>query len=245
MNDSSEDPDRTRLQAAAMAMLADGNSVEAVADLCNVPVDVVAAWARRELAPAAAPAEARPVRPWTPVHVRVWSLSFAVCIAMMLYGVFLIGKIVVSDAWNGRNGSPPIEQLERTEGVVQGWYDCREGRGGYPSRVTLQTAAGTRVMNLPCHLPVALFGRTPHRMTVLRWQREDRAVVYDVELDGAKLLAYADVRLREDDGHRLRIGLACLLAWVAFFAFAAWMDWTLRKARATGRVGMRGGGDAR
>ncbi len=240
MNDSLPGQDSARLQAAAMTMLADGNSVEAVADLCNVPVDVVAAWARHELAPAAAPVEARPLRPLTPVHVRVWSVSFAVRIAVLLFGVFLIGKIVVLEAWNSRNGSPPIDQLERTEGIVQGWYDCREGRGGNPSRVTLQTAAGTRVVNLPCHLPVALFDRTPHRMTVLRWQRDDRAVVYDVELDGAKLLAYEDVRLREDDGHRLRIGLACLLAWVAAFAFLAWMDWSLRKARALSQVGVRG-----
>lgn len=225
---------------AALAMLADGNSVDAVAHLLGLPAETVEAWARggRVAAPeAAAPRPARP--PLPPQPVPLWNFGFVVWLAAMIGGVALLGPDVVLQAWNARNGSPPIEQLERIEGNVVGWYDCTDGRHGQPSRVTLDTVAGRRVVNLPCHLRMSLGGRVPHPITILRWPRTDRTIVYQVELDGRKLLDYDSVRRAEDDGHRTWVGLACLFGWAAFCAFMMWMDRTARVAGARGRMGTR------
>jgi hypothetical protein len=188
-------------QASALAMIADGRSVESVAGLFGVSVDVLRQWMREPPsahAAGVAAAHAPRLRPAAgPVAGSGGRLAglgrIAIVVALIAYILWAMLPVILADF----KGSPPIEQLERSEGWVKTWRDChRAGRNLRREDVTLVGARSTITLALPCVLPPdALADGKTHRMTVLwAWQSRIGAVVYDVTLDGRTLQAYADTR---------------------------------------------------
>ena len=190
-----------RAKAGALAMIADGNSVESVAGLFGVSVDVLRQWMRE---PHGTHAEAvhaveAPHRPPGPARVasaggRLAGLGrIAIVAILIVYIPWFMLPVILADF----KGSPPIEQLRRSEGWVKTWRAChRVDRHVQREDVTLVGVRSTITLALPCVVaPDALADGKPHRMTVLwDWQSRIGTVVYDVTLDGRTLRAYADTR---------------------------------------------------
>ena len=124
-------------------------------------------------------------------------------------------------------GSPPIGQMRRVDGWVKSWRDCHAvGRRSQGENVTLAGAGGDVPVEIPCVLPAGVLsdGKS-HRMTVLVHDMPPMgSVAYDIDLDGRKLLAYADVKQGRDSGRRFMmpaIGFLLVVLGVVFGA-AIW-----------------------
>ena len=121
-------------------------------------------------------------------------------------------------------GSPPIEQLRRVDGGVRSWRDCHTvGRRSKGENVTLAGANGDVPVEIPCVLPAGVLsdGKS-HRMTVLLHDTPPMgSVAYDIDLDGRKLLAYADVKQGRDSGRRFMMPAIGFLATVLAIVFGA------------------------
>jgi hypothetical protein len=138
-----------------------------------------------------APMDPRP-RASEPTPAR--PLAFvAASVAMLGYFLFMAWPLA-SDLFKG---VPPIEQLRRVEGRLVGWRGCHPvGRHSSGEDVTLAGDAGRVSVAIPCVLAgnVPADGK-PHRLTVLLQDtRSLGGLVYDIQLDGRTLLAYADER---------------------------------------------------
>jgi hypothetical protein len=230
------EPLSPELKASALAMLADGNSTESVASLLGVPVAVVSGWTREPPAVAAPhppahatagasrPSSAAAAGPGGLVRLRALgplALWLAVC------GYFL--RETVPYAIDTFAGSPPIERLTRYEGRVQTWGDCHVlGRNVKKEELILAGDSGPATLAIPCVLPSGVLpdGR-PHRARVLVADRRGTGtIVYDVQLDGRTLLAYADVKRDQDDGGSLLRGLVPIwLLLAGMTAMVAWTTW--------------------
>lgn len=216
-------------KTAARAMLADGNSMASVADVFGVPVRVLEEWTRESAGPSPAPVEAvdpaqalrerRVVALATPVG-RMQALG-PLALTLGMLGFFLWGTVPLMV--DSAKGSPPIEQLHRSEGWVKTWRDCYSlGRNTQFEQVTLVGPRSTVTVTIPCVLPAgALSDGKVHRMTVLTaLRRRLGTVVYGVELDGRTLVAYADVKQSQDDPWK-GIGFVMPVLVALLIAFAA------------------------
>ena len=184
-------------RAGALAMIADGNSVESVASVFGVSADAVRQWMREPVAaqaevvhPAAAAHPPRGVASVVGSDGRLeWLARFTFVAALTAVVLWFFVPVIADDF----HGSPPIDQLHRTEGWVKTWRACYAlPRNVTQEDVTLVGAHSTVTWSLPCVLPPgALADGQVHRMTVLSgWRRRIGTVVYEVTLDGRTLLAY-------------------------------------------------------
>ena len=121
-------------------------------------------------------------------------------------------------------GSPPIEQLRRVDGQVRSWRGCHAvGRRSRGENVTLAGSGGDVRVEIPCVLPAGTLsdGRS-HRMTVLLHDMPSMgSIAYDIDLDGRKLLAYADVKRDRDAGRRFVMPAIGFLVAVLGLVFGA------------------------
>jgi hypothetical protein len=155
--------------------------------------------------------------------------AVVVALGMLAYYLFMAGPLM-ADLFKG---VPPIEQLRRVDGRLQSWRDChRVGRRSEGEDVTLVGDAGSVSVAIPCvlHGKILADGK-PHRMTVLLQDTKSvGSLAYDIELDGRKLLAYADekrIRAGADRFALLMLGvvLVMLLVLVAAAVKAFWRTW--------------------
>ena len=240
--DNSPFPDPPNMRSAALDMLADGNSVESVAHLCGLSVDVVSAWARGESGlpqdgagrpvPEPVPTistpghtvtrqepapDSKPAPRPAPGSGPGFAVQVVVLFALMTFwigdGVWMAWK----DLRYASAGSPPIEKLQRTEGWVVDWGFCNRGtRHTRPYQfVVLEDDHGTR--RTSGRLPCLLYAGTPdysspHHMIILSRPTEEAGdTVYDIELDGRTLLAYAKVKQQVDSVAAKWVVFACIL----------------------------------
>ena len=247
-------PDPPHMRSAALGMLADGNSVESVAHLCGLSVDVVSAWARGESGPpqdVAGKTIPEPV-PTTSTHGHavthqepapdstpapgIGTKAAVEVVILFALTTFLFGDgvwIAWKDLRYAIGGSPPIEKLQRIEGRVVDWGGCN--RGGRHTRpyefVTLEDDHGSRHTSgrLPCLHVGAPDYSSPHHMVILSRPTEEAGdTVYDAVLDGRTVVAYAKVKQQVDSvGGRL-VAFVCILT--LMLMLVATMLLTIRRA---------------
>lgn len=131
-------------------------------------------------------------------------------------------------------GTPRIEQLRRVDGGVRSWRGCHTvGRRAKGEDVTLATTDGNVAVEIPCVPPAAgLSDGKPHHMTVLlRDMPPLGAVAYDVDLDGRKLLAYADAKRDHDAGRRFMVPAIVFMLAVLGLVFGAAIPGFIRTLR--------------
>ncbi len=125
----------------------------------------------------------------------------AASVCLVGYFLFMV-RPLVSDLFGG---VPPIEQLRRIDGQVRNWRGCHPvGRRSSGEDVTLEGDAGRVSVPVPCVLPADMLADgKPHHMTVLLQDTKNLgSLVFDIELDGRKLLAYADERRKRAGAER-------------------------------------------
>lgn len=135
------------------------------------------------------------------------------------------------------DGSPPIGQMRRVDGRVKSWRDCHPvGRSAKGENVTLVGADGNVPVEIPCVLPAGVLsdGKS-HRMTVLLHDMPPMgSVAYDIDLDGRKLLAYADVKRDRDSARRFMMPAIGFLLAVLGIVFGAAIRGFIRTLRGSG-----------
>ncbi len=219
---------------AALGMLADGNSIASVADVFGLPPHVLEEWAREPRAPSPpasgeaidATQTARQEHVAAPADDRRDRLH-------PLAGLAIAGTTLVFFLWStvpivvdSLHGTPPKDQLRRAAGWVRTWRDCYSlGRNTHYEQVTLVGDRSTVTVTIPCVLPAgSLSDGKVHRMTVLTGERRRLGtIVYDVELDGRTLVAYADEKQSMDDPWKgMVFAVPVLLMLLIAFAAAVW-----------------------
>jgi hypothetical protein len=208
------------VRAGALAMLAAGNTLRAVSEVFGVPVDVLAAWEQEDVDAsrtnavdlASAPVthafgagdaslESRNA-PGSTSNNNVGKAAVVLMLGVIGFMIWMVASTSIQDIRYARQGSPPMEQLQRVEGSVVRWVACSHpSKFSWRERVSLRGDSDTTDVSIPCVLPAgALSDGKPHRMAIrIRARAGHQYLVYDVALDGKTLLAYATVRQAVDD----------------------------------------------
>lgn len=108
---------------------------------------------------------------------------------------------------------PAIEQLHRTEGVLERAGGCRQSRASPPFVAEIATASGPVRPNLQCrYAGVWLQFRVGHRIAILS---DDAGEVWAVAIDGQPLVTHAQERARRIDLRGSALAAQLLLALAA------------------------------
>ena len=161
-------------------------------------------------------------RPSPTVRTPAQALGMAVVsVCLLAYFLWQVAPIA-SDLFKG---APSIEQLRRVDGRVVGWRDCHPvGRRSSGENVTLVSDAGSVSVAVPCVLPSDMLadGKQHHMTVLLQDTRSVGSLVYDIELDGRKLLAYSDEKHeRAGAGRVVMVAFGVVLAMLLLVVVAA------------------------
>jgi hypothetical protein len=136
-----------------------------------------------------------PPRPENKVLAMFTFVFVALAIASFVSLGFMAGISLFYSARMAIQGPPSMGALKRTEGALVYREPCWSSRGGPKHQgVTIESVTGLTRANIPCLIndPIFLQSQVRHIVVLSDERHFSDSEVYEVDFDGAPLLAYAD-----------------------------------------------------